>query len=69
MCIGSKPKAPEIGAPPPPPPADAPKSPALNETTSAATNDSDLVTSKRKGKSSLLIPLNASAGSSLGIPS
>lgn len=68
MCLGNKPKAPEIGAPPPPPPADAPKAPALNEASTAMANDNDLSSSRRKGKSSLLIPLASSPGSGLGIP-
>lgn len=68
MCFGS-PKPPPVPAPPPPPPADAPRSPALNETTSANTNANDLVTGKRKGKSSLIIPLagDPSSGTGLGI--
>lgn len=69
MCMA--PKAPKITAPPPPAPApeEAPAAPALNEKTTASTNESLASQAARKGRSALRIDLQTgSSGSGLNIP-
>ena len=69
MCI-STPRAPDIDppAPPPAPPEAAPESPALNEAGSQSKNEDDTLKTKRRGRSSLRIDLQAPSRSGLNIP-
>ena len=70
MCLGGGKTPPKqsAAAPPAPPPADAPTSPALNESTTDATNANNAVEGARRGRSALRINLNApSQGSGLTI--
>lgn len=69
MCF-SKPRIEKADpvAPPPPPVADKPMAPVLNEVTRAGKDEGQAAGAKRRGRSSLTIPLANTSSSGINIP-
>lgn len=64
MCFGggSKPAPQQAPPPPPPPPADAPASPAYNESAANAANADAALAGSRRGRKSMRVDMNTNTG-------